>query len=161
MEKQFRKAGDSMACRHSVYDTDNHFVINPITRMITSKCRKTELMRHDHNSERFTFEVPRYIEGHDMSLCDKIFVRFSNDSTDGLDFSNGVYPVVDMQISPDGDDTVIFSWLISGDATKYAGILSFGICFLCTTNSVVDYAWHTDTFNDIKINEGVHNINLF
>ena len=146
-----------MAHKHSVYDTDNHFIVDPVTRMIRAQSKKTKLMRHDHNSERFTFAVPRYIEGHDMSLCDKITIGFSNYSQDGLGLSMGTYPVTDMQISPDGNDTIIFSWLISGEATAYAGNLFFGISFTCNTDSVVDYAWHTDSFNDIEICEGVHN----
>lgn len=151
-----------MAHKHSIYDTDNHFIVNPITRLITTQSKKTKLMRYDHNSERFTFEVPRFIEGHDMSLCDKITIGFSNYSQDGLGLSMGVYDVTDMQVSPDGTDTIIFSWLISGDATVYAGDLLFGINFICTTNSVVDYAWHTDSYSDIKVYEGVHNdTNLF
>ena len=161
MQKQFGKAGDSMAHKHSIYDTDNHFIVNPITRMISTLSKKTKLMRYDHNSERFTFQVPRYIEGHDMSLCDKISIEFSNYAQDGFGLSSGSYTVTDMQISPDSDDVIIFSWLISSEATEYAGDLSFGIGFVCTTNSVVDYAWHTDAFNDIKIHEGVHNDNLF
>ena len=151
-----------MGHRHSVYDTDNHFIVNPITRLITTQSKKTKLMRYDHNSERFTFEVPRFIEGHDMSLCDKITIGFSNYSSDGLGLSSGRYTVSDMQISPDGDDVIIFSWLVSGEATAYAGELFFGISFMCTTNSIVDYAWHTDAFGDIEINEGVYNdANLF
>lgn len=151
-----------MAHKHSVYDTDNHFIVNSITRLISTQSRKTKLMRYDHNSERFTFEVPRYIEGHDMSLCDKITIGFTNYSQDGLGFSTGSYLVTDMQISPVRDDVIVFSWLISGEATAYAGDLFFGISFQCTTNSVVDYAWHTDVFSNIKVYEGVHNdTNLF
>lgn len=151
-----------MAHRHSVYDTDNHFIVNPITRLISAQSKKTKLMRYDHNSERFTFEVPRYIEGHDMSLCDKITIEFTNYSQDGLGLSMGAYSVTDMQISPDGEDVIIFSWLISGEATAYSGELFFGISFLCTVDSLVDYAWHTDSFKEIKVYEGVHNDpNLF
>lgn len=66
-----------MAHKHSVYDTDPHFAIDPITRAITNQSTtKTQLMQYDHNSERFTFEIPRLVDGHDMKLCDKIEIHY-------------------------------------------------------------------------------------
>jgi hypothetical protein len=92
-----------------------------------------------------------------MSQCNKIAIDFSNRSKDGLYTSVGTYLVTDMEVSHEGDDTIFFSWLISNDVTKYAGDLFFGINFLCVVDSVVEYAWHTDSFDGISIREGVHN----
>lgn len=48
-----------MGHTHNVYDTDTHFSINPVTRMIKNESsKKVTLIQHDHNSERFTFELP-------------------------------------------------------------------------------------------------------
>ena len=58
---------------HNVYDTDNKFTIDGITRAIKNvSSSKTTVMQFDHNSEVFTFEVPRYIEGHDMTECNRV-----------------------------------------------------------------------------------------
>lgn len=55
---------------HSIIDSDTYFIIDPITRVIENTAhRKNILMQRDHKSERFTFELSRYIEGHDMSMC--------------------------------------------------------------------------------------------
>lgn len=140
-----------MTHKHSVYDTDKHFIVDAITRTIISQSKKTKLMQYDHNSERFTFQVPRFIDGHDMSLCDTIDIHYINLSADTLYRSTGPYPVDDMQLSLDGDDVIIFSWLISGNATAYAGTLTFAISFKCLSGSSIDYAWHTDAFSDIEI----------
>lgn len=140
-----------MTHKHSVYDTDKHFIVDALTRTIISQSKKTKLMQYDHNSERFTFQVPRYIDGHDMSLCDEIDIHYINLSSDTLHQSTGPYPVADMQVSPDGEDTIIFSWLISGNATAYTGTLIFAIEFKCLTDSMIEYAWHTDAFSDIEI----------
>lgn len=143
---------------HTVYDTDLHFEINPITRAIANKSTiKTSLIQGDHNSERFTFEIPRHIEGHDMSLSTKIEIRYINIAANKADKSEDVYLVDDMQISPDGDDVVIFSWLISGNAAKYEGSLSFLIRFTCLTGDTIDYAWNTSIFKSIAIGEGMNN----
>ena len=151
-----------MTHKHSVYDTDSHFSINPITRAIKNESsRKTTLMQYDHNSERFTFEMPRFIEGHDMTLCNRIELHFINiSSVNKADCSEDVYIVDDMQISPEAvdEDIVIFSWLISGNATKYAGNLSFLIRFKCLEGETITYSWNTAICSDIFIGNGMSNI---
>lgn len=146
-----------MAHKHSIHDTDKHFIVDPASRSIISQSNKVKLIQYDHNSERFTFQVPRYIEGHDMSLCNAIDINYINLSSDRMYQSSGPYRVTDMQISPDGDDVIIFSWLISRNVTMYAGSLNFAISFECATDSVVDYAWHTDVYSEIGIYESVRN----
>ena len=138
---------------HSIYDTDLHFIIDPITRKITSESGKVTLMQTDHNSERFTFEIPRYIEGHDMSLTDAAQIHYNNIETAVPKRQNkDVYPAVDLQVSPDSDDVVIFSWLISGNATQYVGSLNFIIRFVCYENETdIAYQWWSDTYSQIKI----------
>jgi hypothetical protein len=144
---------------HNIYDSDTHFSINPITRKIRNESStKTSLIQHDHNSERLTFEMPRFVEGHDMSLCDKIEIHYINLSASNKnEKSEDVYLANDVQISPEDENVVIFSWLISGNATKYAGTLNFLISFKCLTGDVIDYAWHTEIFKSISIGEGMNN----
>ena len=141
-----------MAHKHSVYDTDPHFAIDPITRaIINQSTTKTQLMQYDHNSERFTFEIPRLVDGHDMQLCDKIEIHYINVDAATKQSNADVYKPDDMQLSPESDDVVIFSWLISGNATQYAGTLNFIIRFLCHTGTTIDYAWGTDMHKGISV----------
>ena len=142
---------------HSIYDTDKHFKIDPITRNITSESPKTTLMQYDHNSERFTFEIPRFIEGHDMSLSDSVRIHYINIGQTSTDRQPGVYEVDDVQISPDSDDVVIFSWLISRNCTQFNGTLNFAIRFNCVTNEELDYSWGTGIFAGIKVSNGLDN----
>lgn len=149
-----------MAHLHSIYDTDPHFSIDPVTRAIKNEStRKTALVQGDHNSERFTFEVPRFVEGHDMSLSTRIEVHFINFAADKSGQSENVYIVDDMQISPNSEDEsiVIFSWLLSTNATTYNGTLAFAIRFVCLTDEKIDYAWHTAPYKGISISEGINN----
>lgn len=160
MTEANRKGCASMAHLHSVYDTDSHFTINPVTRAIRKdSSTKTKLMQYDHNSERFTFEIPRYVDGHDMSLCDKIEIHWINiDSKNSQNHNEDVYPVTDMQISPNGDDVVIFSWLISGKSTQLAGSLNFLIRFSCVDDDgTIEYAWNTDIFTSVNVPNGICN----
>ena len=149
-----------MILKHSVYDTDTHFSIDPATRALNNEAlQKTSLIQNDHNCERFTFELPRTIEGHDMSKCDIVQVHYINIDAQTKAQSKGVYEVTDMQISPDGDDVVICSWLIPQTATKYVGSLSFLLRFCCIADDgkTLHYVWHTAIYSGISVSNGIYN----
>lgn len=143
---------------HQIYDSDKHFVIDPITRNITNNSSKLTITQYDHNSERFTFEIPRIIEGHDMSLSDLVRVHFINIGSIKTNTNSGVYEVDDVVVSSDDPDTIIFSWLISGAATRYNGSLNFAIRFYCISDeSIIDYSWGTNIYSGIKVSNSLDN----
>ena len=145
--------------KHSVYDVDSHYRIDPTSRKIVNESSsKLNLMQYDHNSERFTFEIPREIEGHDMMDCNMVEVHYLNVDSTADTVVEGVYDVTDMQLSPEDDSVVIFSWLISANATQFVGLLQFLIRFACVAeDGTIDYAWHTDIYEKIKISKGINN----
>ena len=146
-----------MGHNHNIYDSDPHFKIEPISRKIIKEpSAKTTLIQGDHNSERFTFEIAKMVEGHDMSQSTRIEVHFINVASDNKRQSEDVYIIDDMQISPESENVLIFSWLVSGSATRYAGTLTFAVRFICTTGEKIDYAWHTAPYKGISITEGIN-----
>ena len=147
-----------MAHIHEVIDSDKCFTIDPITRLIVNDAgnKKTQLIQNDHNSERFAFQLPRYIEGHDMSLSNKVEVHYINLDQTSNERSVGVYEVTDLALSED-NESVLLSWLISNNATKYVGVLSFAICFKCMSDNVIDYSWNTAINSSIQIAKGMYN----
>jgi hypothetical protein len=148
-----------MAHLHEVRDTDKHFVIDPITRTITNgNADKNKLMQGDHNSEIFTFEIPKTVESHSMDLCNRVEIHYNNISADKANQSKDYYTVKDMKVDEDETDKLVFSWPVSGNATKYNGVLSFRIRFGCVDeNGVWSYKWHTDVFSGITISAGFDN----
>lgn len=148
-----------MALKHRVYDTDTHFLINPTTRAFYNESpSKNTIIQYDHNSERITFEIPRQIEGHDISLCDVIQVHYINIDAVTKEQNCGVYAVEDMQISPDDENIVILSWLVSGNATKYVGSLNFLIRFACSAeDGTLYYVWNTAIYSGISVSSGIYN----
>ena len=143
---------------HPIYDSDKHFVIDPITRNITNNSSKITIMQYDHNSERFTFEIPRIIEGHDMSLSDSVRVHFINIGSIKTNTNPGVYEVDDVAVSLDDPDTITFSWLISGASTKYNGSLHFAIRFYCLSDeSEIEYSWGTNIYSGINVANSIDN----
>ena len=120
-------------------------------------------MQNDHNSERFTFEIPRYVDGHDMNLCNVVEVHYLNvDSVDKSQQNADVYPVVDLQLSPDSEEVVIGSWLVSQNATMYAGTLNCICRFACVDKETTEitYQWFSDVYKDIKISKGIYNTDV-
>ena len=148
-----------MAHPHKIYDGDPYFVIDPVTRAITNRTnKKITLMQFDHNSERFTFEIPRMVEGHDMSLCDRIDVHYLNIEAATKSTNTGVYEVADAKVSGEDSETVVFSWLISQNATKLVGGLSFIIRFACTAaDGTLEYVWSTAIYSGITVSNGIYN----
>ena len=148
-----------MEHRHTVTDTDARFEVNTITRTITAVSGKSALIQGDHNSERFTFELSsRYIEDHDMSECNSVQIHFINTDAATKAQNIGVYDVNDMGVDPEDENKVVLSWLISNNATRYAGKLSFIIKFKCVADDgTVDYVWNTAIYGGITVSEGIDN----
>lgn len=146
-----------MAHKHSVYDTDTHFLIDPITREIKNEnLLKVRIMQGDHNSERYSFELPRYIEGHDMSTCGTIKIHYININNTTKESVKDIYLVDDMEISEDTEH-VVFTWLLKDTATRHVGGLNFRISFYCMTDEVIDYRWNTAIYSSISVGEGIDN----
>ena len=144
-----------MAHTHPVVDSDSRFVINSTTRAISTTSDKLELIQGDHQSERITFEIPKIVEGHDMSLCDRIEIHYINIDKRTSATSRDVYIADDVAI--DGDK-LTFSWLISGNATKYYGRLNFIILFECLDpDGNYTYKWNTEICKLLTIGEGISN----
>ena len=143
-----------MAHKNKITDKDPCFEVDSITRAIRNvSSTKTTLMQFDHNSERFSFTLPRYIEGHDMAEVTKAEVHYLNVDTPG------VYPMNDIAVDESHPDKITCSWLISQNATMKPGSLTFLLRFVClTADGSIEYAWHTGTFNGISVSAGMNNI---
>lgn len=140
-----------------IYDSDPHFIISPITRQIKNESSsKTTLVQGDHKSERFSFEMPKIIEGHDMEECNRVEIHYINIGING-ESHKGIYEANDMQIHPDDSEKVVFSWLLWDCVTKYEGKLAFAIRFACVKNDIVEYEWNTIPNDKIKISKGIDN----
>lgn len=135
-----------------VRDTDARFVIDPVSGEITNNSEKDSITQGSHNSEVFTFELPRDI-GHDMMNCNLVEVHYINiKAKDKTQTSEGIYKVNDLQVCPEDDRKVILSWTIDGSATVHQGTLSFSIHFKCISDDgKCLYRWPTKTFNKMGV----------
>lgn len=145
---------------HEVNDLDGYFVIDPITRSITNTTEaKTALMQYDHNSEIFSFAIPRYVEDHDMTISDAVQIHYINSSD--TEKQPGLYMVTDMRINDSGEEEmVVFSWIISQQAIALKGSLQFQIKFICYDSEgsgTPSYIWSTKVFSAINVLPGLNN----
>ena len=129
-----------------ITDGDPHFVIDTVSRKIINNSGKDTLVQYDHNSERLTFELPRYIEGHDMSNCNKVAISYLDVTAAGL------YEVDDLAVKEADTETVAFTWLISSNVTQIVGKIAFAIEFECVQEGgEITYKWHTGVNEDIRV----------
>lgn len=140
------------------FDKNPLFRIDPITRNITNESgKKIFLAQRDHKSERFNFVLPRVIDGHDMSECDKVEIHFTNTDADTLEEIKDVYTVKDLMVDPSDKDRVKFTWEIENNATQLAGKLEFSITFICEgEEKVLEYSFGTTVFKGIMIAESYY-----
>lgn len=144
-----------MANTHTLTDNDARFLIDAESRQVTTNAKYIKLMQHDHNSEIFTFEMPRYIEGHDMTMCDHVQVHYSNIGNDEL--SDDFYEVTDIHTKKGNDSVIVFTWTINGTATRHVGALHFTVRFICSTEGATDYVWSTRLFTSVTVEPSLYN----
>lgn len=148
---------------HPLVDSDKYFIIDPVTRTIANPIgRPLTLMQRDHNSTVYTFQLPRYIDGHDMLLCNRVKCHFNNienGENEGEFIEHpDVAELTDLRVNPEDRESVICSWTITRQATWYVGALGFFLQYLCVDNAGNEtYEWHTDGFTDITIKKTEHN----
>lgn len=136
---------------HPVTDSDSRFVIDPVTREITSAIRKHYIMQGDHNSQVYTFELPRYIDGHDMFMCNQVKVHFNNIAEDEQTENADVADTTPLELNED-ESAVICTWSIERNATQLVGILSFGLEYQCVTgDGEVVYEFNTDIYSNVHV----------
>ena len=152
-----------MAHNHDVYDTGKQFEINGLSRFIReTSTTKLVLVQGDHKSEVITFMMPRYIDGHDMLLCNKIRVHYINIDTKTNDKSADIYEVTDLTLCEEcEEETLTFTWTIEAPATKYFGNLSFLIKFECTEGENILYQWNTAKYVGTNVLAGMDNSEEF
>ncbi|MBR5584211.1 MAG: hypothetical protein IKW21_06760, partial [Lachnospiraceae bacterium] len=139
---------------------DAHFEIDPITRAIkNASSSKVSVIQYDHNSERFTFTLPRYIEEHDMMECNKVEVHYINVSSNQKEKNVGVYVVEDLARHESDAGKVQCSWLLSQNVTLYSGAIQFLLRFSCIADDgvTVEYAWNSGIYRGISVTEGINN----
>lgn len=142
----------------NVIDTDARFVIDPVSGDIANNSLKETIARYSHNSEVFTFEIPRNI-GHDPVECNLIEIHYLNiNARNKTETSEGIYKVNDICECAEDDKKAVFTWKIDGSATAFAGTLSFSIHFKCIdSEGKCLYRLPIHTYSKITVKDAIDN----
>lgn len=142
----------------SIQDATIRLVIDPITRTIKPKYRNAKsiyIAKGDHNSVVIAFEVPKNVDGNNMSEQDVIHIHYANVGKNG-ETSKGVSEAFEKIVE---DDTLIFGWRIPKRATRYAGVVSIGITFEGYENIDGEaqevYSWSTAPFGKTIVRDSM------
>lgn len=150
-----------MAHEHELFDSDAHFIIDPETMQISCDSEVKALRCGDHNSEKYTFEMPRYIEGHDMSLCNVVQVHYDNVKYDKTTretiIKKGFDEVKDFGFRAGSEETLVWIWEVKGDATQQDGNLNFCMRFACLEGSEIEYQKFSETYESIPVGASIFN----
>ena len=143
-------------------DVNTRLVINPVTRTIAPKYRNQKAVyvaKGDHNSVLINFEMPRYVDGYDMSAEENIIhIHYANIKDNFCNVSRGFSDAVNVEIEK---DNIIFSWLVPNTATRYAGVVSIGVTFERYENvngkTEEVYSWSTAPYGKTTVWDSLDN----
>lgn len=135
----------------------HYFSVNTAEKVVVKQSEwKITVAQYEQDATCLVFDMPRYIDGHDMLACNAKEVHYTTRGG-GL----GVYEIVDAALKRGSDKIITFSWYLSGIATENVGPLSFVIRFAEIENSNptnILFDWYTlSNDKDIEITAGMNN----
>lgn len=134
-----------------IVDSNIRLLIDVDKKEIRQNEEMPLLVCGEHNSTRVSFVCDKVINGHDISEG-IAKVNYYNYGKKRNEITIGVYEADDLIVD---EDEVNFSWLISGNATKFEGTLCFTVNFECVSNGEINYLWSTQVFKNFYVQEGI------
>ncbi len=129
-------------------DENAPFVYDAVSGRLTASSAKRTLVQGSHECEVISFLFPRFIDGRDLSLCNRAEVHYVNSASGGRR-SEDVYLANDLHIE---GEHIAFSWLVRNTATEHVGRLSFSVHLKCIDGSGrVTYECPTAAYDRISI----------
>lgn len=131
-------------------ETEPHIVIGT-DRFITVPAELRRIgVQYDHNIETVMFDCPRYWDGRDLSAM-YVYVNYMR-SDGGV----GMYLAEDVTVDETDENIMHFSWILSGNATKSKGSLSFLVCAKTVDDegNEVNH-WNSELNREMTISEGL------
>ena len=92
---------------------------------------------NDANVNRLCFKAPRYYGDVDLSEFE-FRINFINANGD-----EDIYPVDDLVVSNDEEDTLVFSWLVGRVACAYEGEVEFSVHAYFIEDDIVEREYYT------------------
>lgn len=128
-------------------DDEGYIVVNEDRTISVPDSLRRLGVQYDHNIETVTFKCPRFWDGNDMSQM-KVYVNYLR--PDGV---KGQYLTQNLEVS---GDIMTFDWVISNNATRVKGMLSFLVCIVQTNEDGMEVQhWNSELNQECYISEGM------
>lgn len=140
-------------------DAEPPIIINTATRNLeVQNGFNTQIaVEGDLSANEVTFECDRYIEGYDVYNADSAYVIWKNNTAGTED----AYLVSNRTLK--GTDKFQFSWLLSREVAKAAGIIECSICFIeyaDAERTTISYKWASNPLNNLTVGIGLPNTEI-
>ena len=144
-----------MAIHSIIKDTGAFFTIVPETREVTVPAtHKVIGVVGDHLAEQLTFEIPKLIDGHDISGCARRFVEWAN-----VEGERGSDQLVELTERPASarPEMLYFTWTIRDRLAAAKGLVQFSLHFEDVDESGVRlYHWGTTVCKNCEILDSIN-----
>lgn len=144
-----------MANHSTVRDTGAFFTIVPETREVqVPSTHKVIGVVGDHLAEQLTFEIPKYIDSHDIRGCARRYVEWEN-----VEGERGSDQLVELTELPEGaqPEMLYFTWTIRDRLAAAKGLVQFSVHFEdVDTNGLRLYHWGTTTCKICEIRDSIN-----
>lgn len=120
--------------------------IDPIQRSFLIKDTHNLVLgfEGDVNSQKVTFQLPKFHEGHDLTLCGQKTLRWKNLATGVEDWS-------ELVVVEESSDKWIATWIVPPAVYTAAGIIQIAISIYDLNGTHVAFAWNTATFSGFVV----------
>lgn len=137
-------------------DTGAFFTIIPETREIkVPTSHKVIGVVGDHLAEQLTFELPRFIDGHDIEGCTRRYISWLN-----VNGEPGNDQLEELKVPPEGakEGMIYLTWTIRNLLAVSKGVVQFSLHFECldADGATVRYHWGTAVCKNCEILDSVN-----
>jgi len=135
----------------NIVDEDIHLIVNSDRTITVPEESAVVGVKGDHNSNRVTFDCPRYFDEYDLTQCTNHFVAYINSAGN----IQGQYIITDLAVDAVDETLLHFSWLVSGNVTVAACEIAFALCFRTVEDDLIIYQWNTNYSTGLRVIEGI------
>lgn len=134
----------------TVKDSGTFLVVDPATRTVTAPEGQRALgVSGDHLSEQVTFEVPQFIDSHDVTMCLRKYITWAN--------AVGEVGHDELTLDRTADGKAYFVWSVRDGLTMAPGFVKFSIHFEDADDAQrVVYRWGTKTCADFEVLDAIN-----
>lgn len=107
----------------------------------------------DHNSNPVRIRCDRYVDGGDLTECNKFYIAWQNPTAE----ISGRSEINDISVDPDNKDKLLCTWLVDHDTCSAAGTIEITFqAIKQDTDATILYEWQTQLNDSMQVLAGIN-----